>query len=54
MVSPSDNLDDAVAGKVFTITAAELEAADRYEVSDYKRVDVTLRSGLTAWVYVKA
>ncbi len=54
VVSPSDNADDAVAGQVFIITAAELEAADRYEVSDYKRVAVTLRSGLTAWVYVKA
>ncbi len=54
VVSLSDNADDFVAGKVFTITAAELEAADRYEVSDYKRVDVTLRSGLVAWVYVKA
>ena len=54
VVSPSDNGDDAVVGKVFTITAAELEAADRYEVADYRRVEVNLRSGLKAWVYVKA
>ena len=32
----------------------ELAAADRYEVADYKRVAVTLASGLTAWVYVRA
>lgn len=45
---------DEVAGTVFEITAEELAAADAYEVSDYKRVAVRLRSGLEAWVYVKA
>jgi len=46
--------DDRVAGTVFEITPDELAAADRYEVSDYKRVAATLASGVTAWVYVKA
>ena len=46
--------DEQVAGAVFEITPEELAAADRYEVSDYKRVSVTLASGLVAWVYVKA
>jgi gamma-glutamylcyclotransferase (GGCT)/AIG2-like uncharacterized protein YtfP len=46
--------DDSVPGMVFEITADELAAADRYEVSDYKRMSVTLASGLVAWVYVKA
>lgn len=45
---------DSVAGTVFTITTAELESADRYEVAAYKRVAVTLASGLSAWVYVDA
>jgi gamma-glutamylcyclotransferase (GGCT)/AIG2-like uncharacterized protein YtfP len=45
---------DEVAGTVYTITAAELAAADRYEVSDYTRVLVTLKSGARAWVYVRA
>jgi hypothetical protein len=36
------------------ITEEELAAADAYEVADYKRVSVTLASGLTAWVYVQA
>jgi gamma-glutamylcyclotransferase (GGCT)/AIG2-like uncharacterized protein YtfP len=45
---------DRVAGTVFEITAEELAAVDRYEVADYKRVSVTLASGLNAWVYVKA
>jgi gamma-glutamylcyclotransferase (GGCT)/AIG2-like uncharacterized protein YtfP len=43
-----------VEGMAFEITAEELAAADRYEVSDYKRIAVTLASGLVAWVYVKA
>jgi hypothetical protein len=54
IVIPSDNPDDEVAGKVFEISRKELTAADAYEVSDYKRIQVVLRSGIVAWVYVKA
>lgn len=54
LVVPSATPGDEVAGKVFRITAAELAAADAYEVSDYKRVAVRLKSGKEAWVYVKA
>jgi hypothetical protein len=50
----SGNLSDQVPGMVFRITPEELVAADRYEVSDYTRVQVTLRSGLQAWAYVRA
>jgi hypothetical protein len=50
----SDNLADAVPGMVFQITPKELIAADRYEISDYTRVQVTLKSGLRAWAYVRA
>jgi gamma-glutamylcyclotransferase (GGCT)/AIG2-like uncharacterized protein YtfP len=45
---------DRVNGTVFEISREELAAADRYEVSDYKRIAVTLVSGRAAWVYVKA
>ena len=45
---------DTVAGTVFDITDAELAAADEYEVDDYRRVEVPLRSGKRAWVYVFA
>ena len=48
------NAADQVEGMAFEITPAELAAADRYEVSDYKRIAVTLVSGRDAWVYVKA
>lgn len=45
---------DVVEGTVFFVTADELAAADHYEVSDYQRIEVTLRSGLNAWVYVSS
>lgn len=54
IVNASTNPADEVAGTVFRITAPELAAADAYEVSDYKRIEVVLKSGLRAWVYVKA
>lgn len=54
IVALSDDPADEVVGKVFRITAAELAAADRYEVSDYRRVAVRLKSGKDAWVYVRA
>lgn len=54
IVEASGNPGDEVEGKVFRITAAELKAADEYEVADYKRIEVRLRSGDFAWVYVRA
>lgn len=45
---------DKVVGMVVWLTADELEAADEYEVSLYRRASVTLASGRTAWVYVTA
>jgi len=54
IVEPSSNAADEVAGTVFRITAAELAAADAYEVSDYKRTLARLKSGAEAWVYVKS
>lgn len=53
IVMRSENSADRVAGTVFEITSAELAAADEYEVDDYERIDATLASGQTAWVYVK-
>lgn len=53
-IAKRSNVEDEVNGMVFEITAEELAAADRYEVSEYTRILVTLRSGLKAWVYVGA
>lgn len=54
MVVETGNPADEVQGTLFSITEAELAAADAYEVSDYKRVSAALKSGKRAWVYVKA
>jgi hypothetical protein len=43
---------DRVAGVVYFITAADLAAADAYEVDAYGRVEVELASGRRAFVYV--
>jgi Gamma-glutamyl cyclotransferase, AIG2-like len=45
---------DAVSGTVYAVTLDEIQRADAYEVPDYKRVAVVLRSGIHAWVYVDA
>jgi hypothetical protein len=37
IVARSDNPIDEVSGMVFVSTAAELIAADEYEVSEYRR-----------------
>jgi hypothetical protein len=48
----SDDPADEVGGMVFEITAAELAAADDYEVDGYERISVRLRSGVEAFVYI--
>lgn len=45
---------DRVFGRVLSLTPEELDAADEYEVSLYRRISVVLASGTTAWVYVAA
>lgn len=53
IISYSGNELDIVDGIVLSITEKELKEADEYETDDYKRIEVTLRSGKSAWVYVK-
>ena len=45
---PADRID----GVVFELSAAELAATDDYEVEPYRRIEVVLESGRTAWAYV--
>ncbi len=54
IVVPSADPADEVAGTVFRVSEEELWAADAYEVADYARTTVRLKSGIEAWVYVKA
>jgi len=42
-----------ISGKVFEVTHKELRLLDAYETNTYRRVSVTLQSGLTAWVYCR-
>jgi hypothetical protein len=48
----TDDPRDHVFGRVLALTPEELDAADEYEVSLYRRVSVSLSSGRRAWVYV--
>jgi Gamma-glutamyl cyclotransferase, AIG2-like len=50
---PTGDSSDHIPGSVFAITAAEIEAADAYEVSA-ARIEVELLSGAKAFAYVKA
>jgi len=54
ILKPTDRADAAVEGMVFEISEADLAAADEYEVDDYRRITVPLRSGGEAWAYVFA
>lgn len=54
IVRATGNPRDKVVGKALWLTPEELEAADEYEVSLYRRIAVTLASGRSAWVYVSA
>lgn len=46
---------DVVEGSVLALGHEwQLLAVDRYEVADYQRIEVTLTSGMSAWVYVAA
>ena len=45
--------DNFVEGLVISIIPIELKLIDKYETDAYKREQVVLKSGKTAWVYVK-
>ncbi len=53
IISYTGNAQDIITGTAFSITHADLLAADAYEAEDYKRIEVTLASGRHAWVYIK-
>ena len=47
------NITDCVKGTLFDLTDEELIHADTYEVDDYKRAEITFKSGETGFVYLK-
>jgi hypothetical protein len=54
IITQTNENKDTIKGIVFEITKAELEQADQYEVAQYKRISVQLKSGKNAWVYIAA
>ncbi|GEM_PF-1730243 len=48
----SGNKNDVIKGMIFEITEEELQATDKYEVSDYVRVMEKFESGKEAWIYI--
>ncbi len=50
VVSSGDKID----GMVFEVSSEEIDMVDQYEPSNYERINVTLRSGKQAWLYLAA
>jgi gamma-glutamylcyclotransferase (GGCT)/AIG2-like uncharacterized protein YtfP len=49
----NEKSESRVAGTLLELTEAELAATDAYEeLADYKRIEVELVSGTTAWTYI--
>jgi hypothetical protein len=48
----TDNTLDKVQGRVLHLTLDELDAADEYQMSLFRRTSVTLASGRRAWLYL--
>lgn len=48
------DIADEITGFVFEVSRRELIQADDYEVDDYKRVSVELKSGRVCWIYAAA
>lgn len=42
---------DIIEGIAFELTDDELQHADKYEPSNYRRIQVKLQSGKQAWIY---
>lgn len=48
----TNNSTDRIEGTVLELTYEELLQADKYEPENYKRIQVSLRSGKQAWIYL--
>ena len=53
VVVPSENPSDCINGIVYTISSVDLAKADLFESNAYKRVEITLKSGIIAWIYIE-
>lgn len=46
--------DDKITGTLYEVSDEELLEADKYEVADYQRIELTFDSGKTGFVYAPA
>lgn len=53
VVVPSTDSSDTIHGVVFDVSNADLVKADIFESNAYKRVQVKLKSGVVAWIYIE-
>lgn len=53
LVVNTKNPEDKVAGMAYGVNDADLEKADIYETSAYKREKFPLESGDEAWIYIE-
>ena len=53
VVVPSETPSDIIHGVVFNISSTDLAKIDLFESNAYKRVQVTLNSGIVAWIYME-
>tara|TARA_R110000796_G_scaffold37722_4_gene95312 strand:- start:210829 stop:211143 length:315 start_codon:yes stop_codon:yes gene_type:complete len=52
IIYQTQDLNDRITGMVYEISDNELLKTDDYEGDFYKRVQIKLESGITAWCYV--
>lgn len=43
-----------IPGKLLQVAEADFPALDDYEGDEYRRIEVQVESGATAWVYIRA
>ncbi|WP_431242595.1 gamma-glutamylcyclotransferase family protein [Flavobacterium sp. P21] len=49
----SENASEIIHGVVYNVTATDLAKVDLFESNAYRRIQVTLKSGTVAWVYME-
>lgn len=54
VATPSENPSDFIKGMVFSVTNLDLAKADQFESNKYKRVQIKLKSGTIAWIYIES
>ena len=50
---PTEGPSDPIHGIVYNISLSDLAKVDIFESNAYKRVEVTLNSGIVAWIYIE-